>query len=229
MKNFLFFLIISVIVFSGCIGDDVIMDSVPERLSISNGVDSIQINTTYQFEADYFNNIGQLAARDISWISTNETVLSIDNQGLATGNELGGVTIIASVVLEDNSTLEDELTLWVTEGETVIIDPPTERSGQINTTSSYPLSGDFTLKEEGNQLVLSLADNYQTTPSLPGLYVYLTNNPNTTNGAFEIGAVEVFSGAHSYTFSGVGLNDYSHVLYFCKPFSVKVGDGVIED
>ena len=28
--------------------------------------------------------------------------------------------------------------------------------------------------------------------------------------------------------SGVGLNDYDYLLYWCKPFSVKVGDGEME-
>jgi hypothetical protein len=225
MKNYFLTIITFFILFSGCIGDDIIFDTIPERLNISNAVDSVQINTTYQFEAIFFNNIGQPTDQEISWISTNEEVLSIDDQGLANANELGETSVIASVTLDDNSTITDEITLWVTEGETVITEETTERSGRINTTSSYPLSGDFTLKVQGSQLILSLADNYVTTASLPGLYVYLTNNPNTTNGAFEIGAVTTFNGAHSYTFSGVDINQYSHVLYFCKPFSVKVGDG----
>ncbi|MEM9549152.1 MAG: hypothetical protein AAGA77_24405, partial [Bacteroidota bacterium] len=62
---------------------------------------------------------------------------------------------------------------------------------------------------------------------LPGLYVYLTNNRNTTANALEIGAVEVFNGAHTYTVEDVGINDYKFLLYFCKPFNVKVGDGEI--
>jgi hypothetical protein len=229
MKNyFLLITITSFFAFAGCIGDDIILDTVPERLVINNPVDSIQLNSTYQFETTFFNNIGQPASRTVNWTSTDENVLSIDDQGLASGNELGGATVIASATQDDNSTITDEFTLWVTEGETVIIEEPTERSGQIRSTSSYPLSGDFTLKVEGSQLVLSIADNYETTSSLPGLYVYLSNNPNTTNGAYEIGEVTTFSGAHSYTFSGVGINEYNHVLYFCKPFSVKVGDGEME-
>ena len=70
-------------------------------------------------------------------------------------------------------------------------------------------------------------DDYQASTSLPGLYVYLTNNPATANNAFEIGRVEIFNGAHSYRISGVGLNEYDYLLYWCKPFSVKVGDGEI--
>jgi len=60
------------------------------------------------------------------------------------------------------------------------------------------------------------------------LYVYLTNNPSTTAGALEIGKVTVFEGTHIYTIEGdIPLNQYNYLLYFCKPFNVKVGDGEI--
>ena len=41
--------------------------------------------------------------------------------------------------------------------------------------------------DESDELILSFAENYKTDDVLPGLYVYLTNNPNTINGALEIG------------------------------------------
>nr|HQU58856.1 hypothetical protein [Saprospiraceae bacterium] len=75
---------------------------------------------------------------------------------------------------------------------------------------------------------LEIADNYRASTSLPGLYLYLTNNPATVNNALEVGKVAVFDGAHSYHISGVGINDYDYLLYWCKPFSVKVGDGEMQ-
>ena len=98
----------------------------------------------------------------------------------------------------------------------------------INTTSSYALTGDFTITEDGNGGInLVFADNYNASTALPGLYVYLTNNPSTTTGSLELQKVQTFQGAHTYSIPNVGVNDYSHVLYFCKPFNVKVGDGEI--
>lgn len=224
------FLFLSLLVFfaSACIGDDIIEDSVPERLSINNALDSIQINTTFQFEATFFNNIGQAADQSIEWMSTNEAVLSIDAQGLATAHTIGGATVRASVLLEDNSTVSDEMDVFVSEGPTVEVEETTERSGLIRTTSSYVMTGDFTLTKDGDDLILDIADNYQASTGLPGLYVYLTNNPNTTNGALEISKVSTFNGAHSYTITGVDIDDYNYLLYFCKPFNVKVGDGEID-
>jgi len=84
------------------------------------------------------------------------------------------------------------------------------------------------LDEIDGGVALNIADNYKTTSALPGFYVYLTNNPNSINDAVEIGEVTIFEGAHSYEILGVGLTDYDYVLYFCKPFRVKVGDGKIE-
>jgi len=102
------------------------------------------------------------------------------------------------------------------------------RIGTIRTTSSYKLEGDFTLKEEDGKLIIDIADNYEASDALPGLYIYLTNNPNTNTGAVEIGAVDIFKGAHTYEVTGVNINDFDYLLYFCKPFGVKVGDGEIK-
>ena len=112
--------------------------------------------------------------------------------------------------------------------ETIEVEPTQAKSGQITTTSSYALSGDFSLTAENNDLVLAFDENYNASTALPGLYIYLTNNPSTISGALEIGKVQTFSGVHSYTIPNVDINEYSHVLYFCKPFNVKVGDGEIE-
>ena len=103
-----------------------------------------------------------------------------------------------------------------------------EQSGSIRTTSSYVLSGDFVIRDNGNGgITISFVDDYEASTALPGLYVYLTNNPNTTAGAKEVGKVRVFNGAHEYTVDDASLFTYSHLLYYCKPFNVKVGDGAI--
>ena len=94
--------------------------------------------------------------------------------------------------------------------------------------SSYQLDGKATLKP-GAQLQLILSSDFETTNALPGLYLYLTNNPSTINNALEIGAVKAFSGAQVYDVpAGVGLQDYSHILFYCKPFVVPVGAGKFE-
>ena len=76
-------------------------------------------------------------------------------------------------------------------------------------------------------VLLVLSMTLTACSSLPGLYLYLTNNPNTINGAQEVGEVTIFSGAHSYSIPNTGINEYNYLLYWCKPFSVKVGEGKI--
>ena len=39
--------------------------------------------------------------------------------------------------------------------------------------------------------------------------------------------VNIFDGAHEYTFTGADIFEYDYLLYYCKPFNVKVGDGEI--
>lgn len=229
MKSILYsFGTLLLLLFTSCIGDDIVFDTIPERLTINNPIDSLQLDSSYQFEASFFNNIGDPEQRSIAWTSTDQSIISINSDGLATALTLGEVMINATVTSTNNTLIEDEIRVVVSENETVAPPPPAERNGVIQTTSSYVLEGTFTLNEENGALKLSFESDYRASSSLPGLYVYLTNNPNTINNAFEIGKVPTFSGEHSYTISGPELDEYNYVLYFCKPFGVKVGDGEIQ-
>jgi len=224
MKKIFFFLSVAFLLQS-CIGDDIVIDFVQPEIRINNPLDTLEINTTHQFEFTYLNNVGQPMAIMAQWESSNENIISIDENGLATALQLGSADITISY--QDSSGLISKTTTVNVGQETVIMIE--ERSGTIQTTSSYQLTGDFTMKENGNGGVdITFANNYQASSALPGLYVYLTNNKNTTSGALEIQKVETFQGAHTYTVDNISLNQYSHILYFCKPFNVKVGDGEIE-
>ena len=223
----IFISLLALSLLSSCIGDDIVFDSVPESVRILNPVDSIAVGDTLQLAARYTNNIGQEETRPIIWKSSVPALLAIDEDGLAVGLAPGDVTVAAEVVLANQTTVMDAFNVVV--AEQVIVDPGGgERSGSIRSTSSYLLQGDFTVKQDGSDIILEIADNYRASTSLPGLYLYLTNNPATVNNALEVGKVAVFDGAHSYHISGVGINDYDYLLYWCKPFSVKVGDGEMQ-
>ncbi len=218
-----------VVLLSGCIGDDLVFDTIAESVSITNPIDNIEIGTTYQFNAQYLNNIGMPEPADIFWLSSAPDIVSIDATGLATAKMEGTAIIRATVVPGMGDPLEDNLTL------TVSTEPTSggemTRTGTAQSTSSYTLSGDFALsKKADGSLELAMADNFQASSSLPGLYVYLTNNPSTNNNALEIGPVTQFTGAHSYDVPGnADLGTYNYVLFYCKPFSVKVGDGEFDN
>ena len=148
-------------------------------------------------------------------------MLSISSSGKVTAFNPGA----AEITLEYQSgsiTLSDSKTVGVGE-RTVITD--TGASGILKSTSSYKLTGTFSVSEDGADLVVAFDEDYEASTALPGLFVYLSNNPNTISGAHEIQAVEIFKGAHSYTIPNTAISEYQYVLYFCKPFNVKVGDG----
>lgn len=124
-----------------------------------------------------------------------------------------------------DTTESDDETDSTNDGVTVAV---TAYEGEIKSTSSYVLEGNFRYEHNGTQIVLSLDETYRASTALPGLYIYLSNNPNTVVGAFEIGAVTVFEGAHQYELpESMGIMDYKYILYWCKPFNVKVGEAQI--
>ena len=222
----LLFVFTITIFFTGCIGDDIIQDTVEATIRIKNPIDSLTVGVMHQFDAIYLNTIGQEEASPISWSSSDESTLSISPDGLAEGLAPGMVTLEAS--LDENAEIIELLPIIVTE-EMVDNTGGSLRMGTLRTTSSYTLEGDFTMQTSDDKLILQLESNYAASSNLPGLYLYLTNNPNSINNAFEVGAVDIFSGTHSYEIEGIELNAYSHLLYYCKPFGVKVGDGEFEN
>ena len=209
---------------SGCIGDDIIQDTVDPEIRIQNQIDSLTTGNMHQFEAIYLNNVGLEEEVNFSWSSSDATVLEIDDTGLADALAPGITTVRAEA-----ANISEAFQVIVSEEEVTNTGGNMSRTGTIRTTSSYVLEGTFSLSTIGTDLILQIDENYQASSTLPGLYLYLTNNPNTTNGAFEIGEVETFTGAHSYDISGVELNEFSHLLYYCKPFGVKVGDGAFDN
>jgi len=214
---------------SSCIGDDIIADEVPERLRVNNKIDSLKLGDSFQFEVMFFNNIGQQEERQVDWITSDANIISVNPTGLATAHEMGSATITATVNLPDKAPVVDQFEVVVSD-QTTEVESDGIRKGNIKTTSSYLLEGEFEFFEEGGNLRLVFGDDYKASTALPGLYVYLTNNPNTITGAYEIGEVTTFSGTHFYELPlEVGLDTYNYVLYFCKPFRVKVGDGEMDN
>ncbi len=221
-----FYPILIILLAAGCIGDDVVFDEVDEAVRIVNPVDTIALGETYQFEAMYTNNVGVVEQVAISWSSNAPDTFSIDGQGLATALQKGPATITATVEVEGKAPVFDEITVVVDE---VTVGPAQNPYGMLVSTSSYALTGSFEITDDGNgNAIITFSDDYSASTALPGLYVYLGNNPSSITNAIEIGLVEIFDGQHQYEVSGVGIYDNEYLLYWCKPFNVKVGEGVIQ-
>ena len=159
--------------------------------------------------------------------TTSDVNTSTIDSGTATSTLTDTSTTTTSVSDTSSTTTDTDSTPTV--DDDVVVTAPQSYQGTIQTTSSYKLTGsyEYGLNDAG-QLVLDIAGNYEASTALPGLYVYLSNNPNSTSGSYEIGEVTVFNGAHSYTLpSSVDISDYKYILYWCKPFNAKVGDSTI--
>ncbi|MBR9922099.1 MAG: hypothetical protein GYB31_14765 [Bacteroidetes bacterium] len=220
--------IICCLLFSACIKDDIVPDIVDPVFRIDTRLDSLGINDSVQLEARFINTAGQEETVSIIWESLSPDFASIDENGLLSGIAEGPALITAQVE-HQGEILADSLAFYV--GQETIFSDPLILSGTIVSTSSYELQGAFTFYEEGQELVLAFDESYKASTALPGLYVYLTNNPNSVNEAFEIGPVEIFEGEHEYRLSAsaLGLEEFGYLLYWCKPFSVEVGEGAINE
>lgn len=203
--------------------DEFTVNTIGEMMSINNPLNKLMVGETHQYTTTYTDNTGQNGNVSISWSSSNEAIASINQEGFLTATNIGEVTIKASYTNANGEEILDTNTFSI-QGKAV-----NTKSGTIGSTSSYELTGTFMLSEipGTNNLELKIENNYKASTSLPGLYLYLTNNPNTIANAKKIQKVAVFNGAHNYIIENTSINEFSHLLYWCKPFSVKVGDGEI--
>lgn len=164
--------------------------------------------------------------------STSDTATSTSETSTSTTDNATSTSDTSSPTdsNNDNSDNTEEEEEEEEEEDNGIVVAPQFFEGQIRTTSSYTLEGNFRYEHNGTQIILSLDDSYRASSSLPGLYLYLTNNPNSPEDGYEVGEVNVFAGAHSYNLpSSINLMDYKYLLYWCKPFRVKVGDAQLFD
>ncbi|MEO9966547.1 MAG: Ig-like domain-containing protein [Reichenbachiella sp.] len=215
------------IILQGCVGTDVIDDIIEEKIEITTPIASLKVGESYSLMHRYLNNTGMEEDAEVDWFSTDQSVLEVTEDGELTALMSGQSEI--TVVLRENNQIMDKILIEAAE-ETVVLST-NSKSGTINTTSSYELTGDFEITNTDTGVRITISDNYIASSALPGLYVYLSNNPSTTTGALEIQAVSVFSGEHAYEVDAdeLTVDTYVYLLYFCKPFNVKVGHGEILD
>ena len=192
--------------------------------------DIIEARTTFSVTA--------VTSTDTSTSTSETSTMTADSETstLTTDTETSTMTTETETSTMTTDTETSTMTIE-TETSTTTIDnntgtgivlAPQFYEGEIISTSSYIIEGNFRYEHNGTQITLSLDENYRASTSLPGLYLYLGNNPNTVNGAIEIAKVTVFNGAHEYILPpSIELADYKYLIYWCKPFSVPVGEGTI--
>jgi len=307
------FLIVSLLLLFGCIGEDLINDYVDPDIRISNTIISILEGHQHQFIARFFDESGtKVENPTLVWRVDPPSAVSITQDGTIKAITAGQATVIVQTTglqgniiearttftvtaVASNETTTTETSTMTTDTETSTMTTDTETStmttdtetstmttgtetstmttgtetstmttgtetstmttgtetstmttgtetstmtgvvvapqffeGELRSTSSYALVGKFRYEHDGTRITLSLDSSYRASTSIPRLFIYLGNNPKTVNGAFEIGEVKVFSGAHQYVLPpSIELTDYKYIIYWCKPYSVPVGEGQI--
>ncbi|MDB2673088.1 DM13 domain-containing protein [Flavobacteriaceae bacterium] len=183
--------------------------------------DIIEARTTFSVTA--------VTSTDTSTSTSETSTMTADSETstLTTDTETSTMTTDTETSTMTTETETSTTTIDNNTGTGIVL-APQFYEGEIISTSSYIIEGNFRYEHNGTQITLSLDENYRASTSLPGLYLYLGNNPNTVNGAIEIAKVTVFNGAHEYILPpSIELADYKYLIYWCKPFSVPVGEGTI--
>jgi hypothetical protein len=189
-----------------------------------NGVIKLYTSETKLLNAEVLNNAGELInSPEIIWSSDNSSIASIDGSGKITALNQGSVGITATV--DGIKSLPHRVEIL-----------PTRLSASIvqGTVPGDRANGTATLIYSNERLILNLEDNFITSNG-PSLFVYLSNcnaltssNLNTCE-KLELAPLKSISGTQSYELpSGVYINDYEHVIIFCKPFVVTFGSGMFK-
>tara|TARA_B110000967_G_scaffold201935_1_gene239911 strand:- start:1313 stop:1597 length:285 start_codon:yes stop_codon:yes gene_type:complete len=91
MKKTILFAVCLLSIFS-CVKTDIVNDRVDPKLFISNPLSSLENGKTHQFEVVYFNYVGkEIDNPNVRWTSSDESVLTITEDGLATGVSFGNL------------------------------------------------------------------------------------------------------------------------------------------
>lgn len=221
--NKIILLLLPAILLSSCIKDDFVDDRVDPEIRLILDIDTIEVNSTYQLDYLYLNNVGAEESANVAWSSSDDNIITINDDGLAKAHNVGDAIITVSFSTEEGETVVDNQMISV--GQTTVIIEQKRTEGRVETTTFYTLTGSYSAFEEDSATIIEFGEDYEASTALPGLYIYLSNNKTSIANALEIGRVEVFNGGHSYRIEDTKIDDYSYIVYFCKPFNVKVGDG----
>ncbi|WP_088124866.1 DM13 domain-containing protein [Roseivirga misakiensis] len=222
LKSLTCMLLVSMTLF-GCIGTDIVEEIiVEEQLTITSRILTLAIGDSFQFEADFFDELGERTNGTTTWSSSDDQIISITADGLATALASGEVTITVA-----SGSTSDSISLSTGPMTTF---RALERTGSFMGLRNYTVNGDFTLSENGDNLELTFSSNFQSSNG-PGLFVYLSNNSTRVTGGIELGQLSANSGTQTYIISrqNAELDTYNHVIIYCKPFGVAFGTGEFDN
>ncbi|WP_418262862.1 hypothetical protein [Flavobacterium faecale] len=228
-KLILFLLFIG---FTSCIQEDIVNDEIEETIRINNSFSSFVVGNEATLDAFFFDNLGIKQEVTFDLATNNSSVIEVDNNTKKIIAKSKGTATITISTTYQGKLVENSTAITVIESG----DTPTNnvKVGTIMKTSSYVSAGDFEITEISGGIRITFASNYMADSSLPGYAMYLSNNPNTLEGARIIDAQGdadgvIYKGAFTLDVMGVGINDFGYLTHWCVPFKIKVGEAVIKN
>ena len=193
---------------------------------ITNSISGLVEGTTHDFDIEFKNELDQVInPSSVSWTSSSPSILSVDLDGIITAESEGSSTITVAVVY-DGTTYEREIDITVMPNTSSSDDTPEVLTGTFESSTFYTLEGSYTIEADGDDLIVSFGSDYKADTRLPGYGIFLSNSSSSVSEDVAIPVVirpDIFKGEVSYTVENVGIRDYNHLLFWCIPFSVKVG------
>ena len=177
----------------------------------------IEIDQSVQLNIEVLNLNGEpVESANITWVSENESILSVNGQGEILGVSLGFTNIKAVVDgISSNS-------LGISVGQT-------SRTGTFQGANGYDASGSCELFIDDNgDLKLTLSSDFDTDFAL-GTFIYLSNS--TSGGATASSGLEIqeitSGGTATFNVSSISaetsLSDFDYVIVLCKPAGITFG------
>lgn len=191
----------------------------PALISFGTVNPTLPVGESLQLQATILNGNGEvLEGPSVTWSSSDEAVFSVNESGLVSALAEGAATISATV---DDVSASINFSTTESMVET--------RVGEFQGLNGYNADGNVELIDNNGELSLNLLDNFSTSNG-PGLYLYLSNNPNNISGGIEVAALRKNSGADDYAVpAGITFSQYSHVIIYCKPFGVGFATAALEE
>jgi len=187
------------------------------KVEVSEAVSNLSVGQSFALMATVKNvNDQPIAGKAVIWKSSDDLIISITSEGIATAKANG----LASIVAEVDGITSNPITITV--GNTV-------RTGSFAKSGGYEASGTCNLRLENSRLLLNFESDFKTSFAL-GTFIYLANtntNASTVKSAgIELGQITK-NGVHSFDVttvnSSVKLDDYKYVIILCKPATVIFG------
>jgi len=181
---------------------------------ITGNSTSLTLGQTQQLLAKAYNiNGSEQLNITFNWVSSDNSVLSVNSNGLVEAISPGSAYITAST----GSVSSQPFQITVNGNA---------RTGmfQKNPSQDHVVSGAAILKENNDgTLALEFNSNFASSGG-PDIRVYLSGSESISGNSFEVGSLKSTTGQQTYSLpASIKLNSYDYVLIHCVPFNITFG------